>query len=154
MFKTDQHFFFQGRVFYYCLELPPVMIIKSRPVFSFITVFKLSTHSSTPYFLCWNGHLLSPLQYTMYGVCAKLLQSCLTFCTLGTIATRLLCPWDCPGKNMEWVAMPNAGIKQVSFMSPALAGGFFTASATWEAQTLVKLSMEIKLCWFILVISK
>ena len=27
----------------------------------------------------------------------------------------------------------NLGIKPVSLMSPALAGGFFTTSATWEA---------------------
>ena len=30
--------------------------------------------------------------------------------------------------------LPNPGIKPVSFTSPALAGGFFTTSATWEAQ--------------------
>ena len=40
---------------------------------------------------------------------------------------------------LEWVAMPfsrdlpNPGIKPVTFMSPALAGRFFTTSATWEA---------------------
>ena len=41
---------------------------------------------------------------------------------------------------LEWVAMPssrgiflNQGIKPVSLMSSALAGRFFTASATWEA---------------------
>ena len=32
-------------------------------------------------------------------------------------------PWD----------LPNPGIEPVSLMSPALAGGFFTTSATWEA---------------------
>ena len=42
---------------------------------------------------------------------------------------------------LEWVAMPssrdlpNPGIKPTSFMSPTLAGGFFTTSATWEALT-------------------
>ena len=30
--------------------------------------------------------------------------------------------------------LPNPGIKLMSFMSPALAGGFFTTSATWEDQ--------------------
>ena len=30
--------------------------------------------------------------------------------------------------------LPDPGIKPVSLMSPALAGGFFTTSATWEAQ--------------------
>ena len=40
---------------------------------------------------------------------------------------------------LEWVAMPSSrdlpypGIELVSLMSPALAGGFFTTSATWEA---------------------
>ena len=29
--------------------------------------------------------------------------------------------------------LPNPEIKPVSLMSPALAGGFFTTSATWEA---------------------
>ena len=30
--------------------------------------------------------------------------------------------------------LPNPGIKPVSLVSPALAGGFFTTSSTWEAQ--------------------
>ena len=40
---------------------------------------------------------------------------------------------------LEWVPgplsgdLPNPGIKPQSLMSPALAGGFFTTSATWEA---------------------
>ena len=29
--------------------------------------------------------------------------------------------------------LPDPGIKPASLMSPALAGGFFTTSATWEA---------------------
>ena len=29
--------------------------------------------------------------------------------------------------------LPNLGIKPVSLMFPALAGGFFTTSTTWEA---------------------
>ena len=32
--------------------------------------------------------------------------------------------------------LPNPGIEPTSLMSPALAGGFFTASATWRAQTM------------------
>ena len=41
---------------------------------------------------------------------------------------------------LEWVAMPppgdlpDAGIEPVSLTSPALAGRFFTASATWKAR--------------------
>ena len=75
---------------------------------------------------------------------AKLLQSCPTLCN----------PADCslPGSSVhgilqarivEWVALPSsrgiylpdpAGIHPPSLMSPALAGRFFTISATWEAR--------------------
>ena len=40
---------------------------------------------------------------------------------------------------LAWVVMPysrglpNPGIEPASLTSPALAGGFFTTSATWEA---------------------
>ena len=77
------------------------------------------------------------------AVCwAKLFQSCRTLCN----------PMDCspPGSSVcrilqarivecHGVAMPscrrsfNPGIEPMSLMSPALAGGFFTTSATWEA---------------------
>ena len=33
--------------------------------------------------------------------------------------------------------LPDPGIKPVSFASPALAGGFFTTSATWEAHIAI-----------------
>ena len=70
-------------------------------------------------------------------MCVKSLQSCLTLCN----------PMDCspPGPSvhgiiqariLEWVAitsLPKPGIKPMSLMSPALAGRFFTTSATWEA---------------------
>ena len=64
-------------------------------------------------------------------------QSCLTLCD----------PMDCslPGSSvhgilqariLEWVPpgdLLNPGTEPPSLMSPALAGGFFTTSATWEA---------------------
>ena len=40
--------------------------------------------------------------------------------------TRFLCPWDFLGKNPPPGDLPNPGIKSVSLVSPALAGGFFT----------------------------
>ena len=49
---------------------------------------------------------------------------------------------------LEWVAtsslgnLPNPGIEPMSLMSPVLAGGFFTTSATWEVQTGSKLWKE------------
>ena len=44
---------------------------------------------------------------------------------------------------LEWVAcpppgdLPDPGIKPASLMSPALAGGFFTTSATWEFKVII-----------------
>ena len=57
----------------------------------------------------------------------------------GLWPTRLLCPWDSLGKN-TWVgchallqALPDPGIEPRPLRSPAMAVGFFTTSATWEA---------------------
>ena len=38
--------------------------------------------------------------------------------------------------------LPNPRIKQGSLSSPALAGGFFTTSATWEAQ-IINMAQQI-----------
>ena len=71
---------------------------------------------------------------------ANSLQSCPTLCdpmdlslpdssVRGILQARIL----------KWVAMPSPGdlpdpgINPPSLMSPALVGGFFTRSATWEA---------------------
>ena len=58
----------------------------------------------------------------------------------GPQPARLLCPWDSPGKNTgsRWPCPPpgdlyHPGIKLRFLTSPALAGGFFTTSTTWEA---------------------
>ena len=63
-----------------------------------------------------------------------------------TAATRLLCPWGSLGKSTEVGCcallqgeLPHPGIKPVSLMSQALAGGFFTTSSTWEAPKRGKL---------------
>ena len=40
--------------------------------------------------------------------------------------------------------LPNLRIKPESLMSPALAGRFFTTSATWEAQTIQKIIVKRK----------
>ena len=71
-------------------------------------------------------------------MCAKLLQSCLTLCVA----------MDCslPGSSVHGILqarivpclpsedLPDPEIKLASLMSPALAGAFFTTSATWKAQ--------------------
>ena len=70
---------------------------------------------------------------------ARSLQSCPTLCD----------PMDCslPGSSVHGILqariqedppspgdLPYPGTEPMSLMSPALAGGFFTTSATWEAQ--------------------
>ena len=72
------------------------------------------------------------------AVCAKSLQSCLMLCD----------PVDCQGplskgfsRQESWSGLsfppprdiPNPGMQFSSLMSPALAGGFFMTSATWES---------------------
>ena len=61
------------------------------------------------------------------SVTSNSLQSC------GLKPTRLLCPWDSPGKNTGVSGLPfpppgdlrDSGIEPESLESPALAGGFF-----------------------------
>ena len=69
-----------------------------------------------------------------------LLQSCLTLCNpIDCKPTRLLCPWDSPGKNtgvgchaLLQGIFPNPEIKPGSLTSPALKDRFFTTTASWE----------------------
>ena len=59
------------------------------------------------------------------------------FVILWTVACQT--PLSLAFSRQEWVAMlssrdlPDPGIEPASLMSPALAGRFFTTSATWEA---------------------
>ena len=56
-----------------------------------------------------------------------------------TIAQQILLSMEFSGRNNGVVAIssskgiPNAGIKPMSLVSSALAGGFFATSTTWEA---------------------
>ena len=97
-------------------------------------------------------------------MCAKSLSRVQLFATLWTVAHQapLSMGFSC---HDYWCGLlfpppgdlPNTGIEPLSLMSPALAGGFFTTSATWEAQLLLltpiiitermsecKLSLQIK----------
>ena len=86
----------------------------------------------------------------------KSLQSCLALCTsVDHSPPRLHCPWDSSGKNtgvgchaLLQGIFPNPGIELESLTSPALAGGFFTTSATWEAQFFIISSNSDKLMTF------
>ena len=45
--------------------------------------------------------------------------------------------------------LPSSGIEPTSLTSPALTGGFFTTSATWEALSWVYLSLfPLAFCFF------
>ena len=65
------------------------------------------------------------------------------------ILARLLRPWDSPE---HWSGLPfpppgdlpDAGIEPASLMSPALAGGFFTTSDTWEASIFMVILQTIQ----------
>ena len=46
--------------------------------------------------------------------------------------TRLLCPWDSPGKNTGVDAMPSSRDQTHLSLPPVLSAEFFTTSTTWE----------------------
>ena len=78
-------------------------------------------------------------RFTVY-VCAKSLQMCPALCDpIDHSLTGSSVHGIHQARILEWVAMassgdlPNPKIELASLTSPALAGGFFTPSATWEA---------------------
>ena len=73
--------------------------------------------------------------------CAKLLYLFRLFATLWSVARQA--PLSMGFSRQEYWSglpcpppgdLPNPGIEPESLMSPALAGGFFTTSTTWEAR--------------------
>ena len=71
--------------------------------------------------------------------CVSVAQSCLTLCDPMDVALQALLSMGF-SRQEYWSGLPcppsgdlsNPGIEPVSLMSPALAAGFFTTSATWE----------------------
>ena len=64
----------------------------------------------------------------------------LLFATHGLQPSRLLCPWNSPGRNTRvgcrallQEILLTQGSAPLFLISPALVGRFFTTSATWEA---------------------
>ena len=77
-------------------------------------------------------------------VCAKLLQSCPTLCDpMDSIPPGCSAHEIFQARILEWIAIPSSGdlphpgIVPTSFKSPALTGGFFTTSPTWESVDLL-----------------
>ena len=61
----------------------------------------------------------------------------------GLQPSRLLCPWDPPGKStgvgchvLLLGHVSDSVIDPMSLVSPALAGGFFSTTATWEDEVM------------------
>ena len=77
----------------------------------------------------------------IYRVCMLSHFSCVQlFVTPWTVAHQTPLSMDFPGKNTGVGChaflqgnLPNSGIKPRSLESPALTGGFFSSSTTWEA---------------------
>ena len=78
-------------------------------------------------------------------LCVKSFQSYPTLCDPMTAAHQALLSMGF-SKEDCWSGLPclppgdlpDPGIEPTSLISPALVGGFFTTSATWEAQILLK----------------
>ena len=95
----------------------------------------------------------------MYAcMCAKLLQPCLTLVTLWTVAHQA--PLSLGFSRQEYWSglpcpppgdLPDPGIESASFLAPALASGFFTTVATWEAHTCMYIYSFFR---FVLVVTK
>ena len=99
-------------------------------------------------------HTAAPpdLEREFVVICYDSPKKLICMCVLSyfKLCSTLCDPMDCSPPNssvhrilqariVEWVAMPSSrvlpdpGIDSTSLMSPPLAGGFFTTSATWEA---------------------
>ena len=81
-----------------------------------------------------------------------MLSHVLLFVTAWTVALQALLSLGFP-RQEYWSGLPfpplgnlsDPGTEPVSLMSPALVGGFFTTSTTWEAHCIYTDSLFIKL---------
>ena len=102
-----------------------------------VSIFTCKTQTTLNLWCCckdWINHWL-------YGVCVLSCFSCVQlFVTVGSVAHQA--PLSMGFSKQEYWSglphpapgdLPNTGIKPASLMPPALAGRFFTTSATWEA---------------------
>ena len=95
-------------------------------------------------------HVTSSLN-TYVCVHAQSLQSVWLLATLWTVALHAPLSMGFSRKEYwSWLPhpspgdLPNPEIKPVFLTSPALAGGFFTTNATWEAHYLLHFSINLK----------
>ena len=95
----------------------------------------------------------------LHALCLlKSLQSCMTLCDpMDCSPTRLLCPWDSPGKDngvschaLLQGIFPTQGSNLNRLCLLHWQAGFFTISATWEA--LYYMGEDIKIILSIIAI--
>ena len=126
---------------------------QARQILIFFLI-NLMKHSII-YFLLGNSYI----KHEFPMCCVLSYSSCVwRFATLWT--------WSPPGSSVHgilrqeyWnglpcpppVDLPNPGIEPESLLSPTLAGGFFTTSATWEAQEI--LISDMNFLWYSLNLS-
>ena len=136
--KGDQVFVYSSAFYYFCLAFQPERgreVVAS--ICSNLQMRKLGLRVFK-WLAC--GHMSLPSKgRTMRLMCvhAKMLQSCLTLCNPmdcslsgssvhGILQARILERVPCPPPG----DLPGPGIEPASLMSPAVAGGFFTARTT------------------------
>ena len=98
----------------------------------------LWTSSPTP--LCWHASSLICLLLFLSSSHACVLSCVRLFAIPSTVTHRAPLSMELPGQE-NWSGLPfplprdlpDPGVKPASLESPALAGGFFTTSTTWEA---------------------
>ena len=97
----------------------------------------LSSYIPTPgvlplaYSCQWSWSTPTPPQVPS-SLRAKSLQLCPTVCDPWTVAHQAPLNTDMGRPALLQGIFPDSGIESTSPLSPALAGGFFTTSATWE----------------------
>ena len=148
-----------------CVLLPLWLTISAPSADVFVSsfwAFKLILRDSIkPSYL----QKLSPRPHTSFSPLTSLVYDnfydCVCVCVLScSVISDSLRTMDCspPGSSvygifqeriLEWVAisspgdLPDPGIKSTFLASPALAGGFFTMSATWEAQDCIYMVLNM-----------
>ena len=81
------------------------------------------TRSETRSFFLRSPGELPQNMFPALKVKMSVAQSCLTLQPLGRGSVRLLCPWESPGRNLEWVVIPSPGElpnPEIKPRSPAL----------------------------------
>ena len=118
-----------------CLMTTLLLFILCR-LFSFVSAF----FTSLIKLIFWLKFSTGKRQGKNMVVGARTIQSCLISklvswpCASSVASSHpMLCiPMDCSPPGFS-VHLPDPGMESTSLMSPALAGRFFTTSATWEA---------------------